>query len=116
MNSSAASPAFHSSSPAPCDFAPSRTVSRMVAPSRKCGTCSRWPTISPRVRTTLPSSGVSAPASRASSVDFPAPFGPISPTRSPSSTAAEIPSKRGLDPNAFVNPVAVRRTPPIGGG
>jgi hypothetical protein len=37
-------------------------------------------------------------------VDFPDPFGPMSPMRSPSETVKEISSNRGADPKAFVIP------------
>src|SRR5215470_18188218 len=42
-----------------------------------------------------------SPARIRSSVDFPEPFGPISPIRSPSETVNETSSKSGFAPNAF---------------
>ena len=46
----------------------------------------------------------SSPARHFSSVDFPAPFGPMSPMRSPSETVNEISLKRGVAPKALVRP------------
>src|SRR6185369_6598528 len=56
------------------------------------------------------------PASIRSSVDFPEPFGPISPIRSFSEIVNEILSKSGIAPNVFEIPCALmmggkRRSP-----
>ena len=50
---------------------------------------------------TLPLSGCSVPARIRNSVDFPEPFGPITPMRSPSETVNETSSNSGFAPNAF---------------
>jgi hypothetical protein len=47
---------------------------------------------------TTPASGFSCPARIFSSVDFPAPFGPIKPVRSPSSIPSVIPLNNGREP------------------
>src|ERR1039458_2619463 len=57
---------------------------------------------------TSPESASCSPASTASSVDLPAPFGPIRPMRSPSDTGKLISSKRGTAPNRFDRPCALR--------
>src|SRR5664280_1495765 len=57
---------------------------------------------------TSPESASCSPASTASSVDFPAPFGPIRPMRSPSDTGKLISSNNGTAPNRFDRPCAFR--------
>src|SRR5207247_3679573 len=66
----------------------SRTV--RSSPVTSCG---RNATTAPRRSVTVPPSGVSSPASIRSSVDLPAPLGPISPTRAPSFISSEAPSR-----------------------
>src|ERR1019366_6133715 len=99
------------SSPACAPAAPSSTASRIVAPSRNTGICERYPMRRPFWMARVPSSGGISPARIESSVDFPAPFGPMRPMRSPESTEQAIPSNRGRGPKAFVRPAAVRRIP-----
>ena len=55
-------------------------------------TWGKYPTFSPRLLEIEPLSGFSNPASNLSSVDFPDPLGPISPTRSPEKRLKEIQS------------------------
>ncbi len=81
--------------------APSRTTERTVAPSAKLGIWGTRPTETPPWKTTAPSSGVVSPARIERSVDFPAPFGPIRPIRSPGSIPNERAEKRSRAPNAF---------------
>src|SRR5439155_13314017 len=45
--------------------------------------------------------GTNTPARILSNVDFPEPFGPMSPTRSPTDTVTETFRKRGCAPKAF---------------
>ena len=63
---------------------------------------------SPRLRWTVPRSGSSRPAAMRRSVVLPAPFGPTSPTRSPSAMAASIRSR-------ITNVPISRVTPPVEG-
>jgi hypothetical protein len=56
---------------------------------------------------TSPLSGATWPCNIASSVDFPEPFGPITPMRLPSSTVNEIFSNSGVAPYRFDNPCAL---------
>src|SRR5258706_9553272 len=57
----------------------------------------------------LPASGASSPPISLSRVDFPTPFRPSRPTRSPRSMLSVVPSSRGGDPNPNVTP-ATRST------
>src|SRR5439155_17481007 len=58
---------------------------RTVTP-RTSTCCGRYPTVAPRGSATAPASGSRSPAMMRRSVDLPAPFGPVSPTRAPSGT------------------------------
>jgi len=78
------------------------TTVLMVAPAANLDSCSTQLSCK-RFRTaTSPWSGFSVPARIRNNVDFPEPFGPIRPIRSPSETVKETSSKSGLAPNAFV--------------
>src|ERR1035437_4978101 len=57
---------------------------------------------------TSPESVSCSPASTASSVDLPAPLGPIRPMRSPSDTGKLMSWKRGTAPKRFDRPCALR--------
>ena len=60
-----------------------------------------------RLRTAIsPLSGRTSPARIRSSVDFPEPFGPIRPMRSPSETVNETFWKSGFAPKCFEIPCA----------
>src|SRR5438477_7261555 len=52
----------------------------------------------------LPESGDSFPRMRARSVDFPAPFGPTRPIRSPRFTCTEASANKVRPPNALLTP------------
>src|ERR1700744_5211833 len=56
---------------------------------------------------TLPLSGSIRPDRISSSVDFPEPFGPIKPMRSPSDTVKEMSWNSGVTPNRFESPWAL---------
>ena len=88
---------------------PSRMASRTVAPSANCGVWSRNATRSPRRRAIVPRSADAVSARMRSSVDLPAPFGPMRPMRSFSSTVKLTPSKRGRAPKDAVSCCASRR-------
>src|SRR5688572_24376915 len=55
-----------------------------------------------------PSVGVSSPATKFSSVDLPAPLGPINPTIAPAGTRNEAPLTAWTPPNSLVSPVTSR--------
>ena len=86
-----------------------RRASRTVTPGANDGVWGKYPVRSPVRRATLPPSGDTAPARILRMVDFPAPLGPISPTRSPSDSVNPTSSNRGLAENVWVRPDAVSR-------
>ena len=75
----------------------SRTVS---SPAGACS-CGRNPIVAAFSSETLPSSGDASPRMSEKSVDFPAPFGPTKPTRSPRFTWSDASSKRMRPAKAF---------------
>ena len=91
-SSSASSAAIASRWAAPVRTAVRRSGEAMNAAS-KCASWASSPRLSPRLRWTVPRSGSSSPAASRSSVVLPAPFGPTSPIRSPSATAAVTSSR-----------------------
>ena len=98
-----------STSSAAPSAAPSSTAARTVTSDANRGTCSSRATRSPRWRETAPRSVQRRPARTRNSVDFPAPFGPMSPMRSPSETVKLTPSNRGRAPNEALKSCAVSR-------
>ena len=58
------------------------------------------------VAVTTPPSGSSSPASSRSSVDFPIPLGPTTPTRSPGAMVSDTPSMTTVPANDFLNELA----------
>jgi len=81
---------------------------RTVAPGANSETCATQASTRVRLRTaTSPVSGLHAPRRISSKVDFPEPFGPISPMRSPSETVKEISWKSGSAPYRLESPCAV---------
>ena len=60
-------------------------------------------------KTTRPSSGRRSPRRQLKNVVLPAPFGPMSPTDSPSSTVIDTSSSAVMPENRFVIPVASSR-------
>ena len=78
-----------------------------MAPSANSEICSTVPSRIPLRIATSPLSGKMLPCKMASSVDFPDPFGPIIPMRSPSETVNEMLRKSGDTPNRFANPRAL---------
>ena len=83
------------------------TACSTVSSSESASACPSTPTRTPRVRITRPSSGSIMPASKESSVDFPSPFLPTTPMRSPSSSPRETSSNTvfvGNSTRAFSQP------------
>src|SRR5580704_14944915 len=76
---------------------------RTVSPAAYSDICSTPLTRIPFRTATSPLSGNTRPSSIASSVDFPDPFGPTMPIRSPSDTVNEISRNSGVAPNRFPN-------------
>src|SRR5277367_522536 len=69
-------------------------------PARACASGAAWVTSSP-LKTMLPAVGKVSPARQLKKVDLPAPFGPIRPMISCSSTARSAPDTARKLPNAF---------------
>src|SRR5579862_131179 len=74
-------------------------------PARAWRSGGAWVTSSPR-KTMRPVVGAVSPARQLKNVDFPAPFGPIKPTISPSSTSRSAPATARNAPKALETPVA----------
>ncbi len=79
------------SRPSPTPIPPLPGPNPRAAPAAGRGT----PTRTPRPRRTTPDSGSAAPASTRSSVDFPVPFTPTTPSRSPVDTVSDRDSNSG---------------------
>src|ERR1035441_6400102 len=69
--------------------------------------CGRWPSVTPRSRLILPSSGDSVPRMMEKSVVFPAPFGPTSPMRSARFTCSAASANKTCPPYALLMPERV---------
>src|SRR4051812_20925106 len=83
------------------DVAASRTA-HTVASESNTGSCGTYPVVTSFRRETLPESGVCTPARIWIKVDFPAPFGPMSPMRSPSEIVSDIFSNSGRAPKVLL--------------
>ncbi len=78
----------------------STKLSRMLSAGGSTGSCSTSTIRTPSLTCRSPSSSDARPAMIATSEDFPVPFRPISPIRSPSWIENEASSSRGSRPNA----------------
>ena len=89
------------------------SVSTLSSPTGALS-CGRNPSVEPRSRITLPSSGEFSPSTSENSVDLPAPFGPTRPMRSPRLTCNEALRKSTRPPNDLVRleSVSMESNPP----
>ena len=85
------------------ELAASSKIRRTDTSGGNSTSCGTYPSFASLRAATDPASGASNPARIRSSVDLPEPFGPMSPSLSPSDTESEISSNRGLAPKDFVN-------------
>ncbi len=83
--------------------------SATVSPSRRSGSCGRWPTVAVGGESrSSPSSGRSSPASRRSREDLPAPLTPTRPITSPGATTRSSPAKSVRSPCPAARSLATR--------
>src|SRR5256886_2856350 len=83
-------------------------------PSRAIAWASRPVSRRPR-KTTSPAAGAKRPVSALKSVVFPEPFGPITPTVSPSATTTSTPSRATSPPKRTVSPVTSSKLTVVAG-